>query len=323
MRVLIPVLGVIAVLVAIGPAGSPPAVSDDAVDCSGCHAEVVQAFSVTTHGRLRSFETWGKAYGCEGCHGDGAAHAESGDPSEIRRFDDDTDLQASNAACTGCHRSESLHDWEGSTHAMTGVGCTDCHNPHAMGEKVKDDPVRCYACHTEIQAQMNYPSHHPVREGHMTCAGCHTPHGGSIGLLRNEESTAALCAECHTAQTGPFLFEHEPVAEGCDTCHNPHGAVANNLLRQTEPFLCLQCHEMHFHAGLEGEEDDEVYVRRYDPTYGAVDGETYPGGLVPNPFGGQGYKLAFTTKCTQCHTQVHGTDLPSQAVSGGGKGLSR
>ena len=57
--------------------------------------------------------------------------------------------------------------------------------------------------------------------------------------------------------------------------------------------------------------------------WGATDGATYPGGLVPNPFGQEGYKMAFTTKCTQCHTQVHGTDLPSQAVPSLGRGLAR
>ena len=51
-------------------------------------------------------------------------------------------------------------------------------------------------------------------------------------------------------------FEHEPVFEGCDGCHAPHGAVANNLLVQNEPFLCLQCHQPHFHSILEGFEGD-------------------------------------------------------------------
>ena len=37
------------------------------------------------------------------------------------------------------------------------------------------------------------------------------------------------------------------------TCHDPHGAMANNMLKQNEPFLCLQCHEMHFHAARAGQ----------------------------------------------------------------------
>jgi hypothetical protein len=99
--------------------------------------------------------------------------------------------------------------------------------------------------------------------------------------------------------------------------------VANNLLVQNEPFLCLQCHEMHFHSGLEGEPDETAYVPIFDPDFDPdVPRDTYPGGLVPN-IGPSGFRQAFTTKCTQCHTQVHGSDLPSQTVPGLGQGLTR
>jgi len=32
---------------------------------------------------------------------------------------------------------------------------------------------------------------------------------------------------------------------------------------------------------------------------------------------------AYATKCTQCHAQVHGSDLPSQTVPGQGRALTR
>jgi hypothetical protein len=35
------------------------------------------------------------------------------------------------------------------------------------------------------------------------------------------------------------------------------------------------------------------------------------------------FNRAWTTKCTQCHSRVHGSDLPSQAVPGQGKALTR
>jgi hypothetical protein len=35
------------------------------------------------------------------------------------------------------------------------------------------------------------------------------------------------------------------------------------------------------------------------------------------------FKRAWTTKCTQCHSRIHGSDLPSQAVPGKGKALTR
>ena len=46
-------------------------------------------------------------------------------------------------------------------------------------------------------------------------------------------------------------------------------------------------------------------------------------GFGENPFGTQSMNVAFTTACSQCHSQIHGTDLPSQALSSGGRGLVR
>ena len=150
------------------------------------------------------------------------------------------------------------------------------------------------------------------------------PTPGVVHRIRSSPAARRLCREHGVTVEEVFAWtKHEPVNEGCDTCHSPHGSAANTLLVQNEPFLCLQCHEMHFHAGLEGEEDDEVYIPRYDPANDPLDGESYPGGMVPNPWGQQGYKRAFTTKCTQCHTQVHGSDSPSQTTSGMGDGMMR
>lgn len=130
--------------------------------------------------------------------------------------------------------------------------------------------------HKDIKAKIYYPSHHPLREGKIK---------------------------------GSFIFEHAPVVENCGICHEPHGTVANNLLRQNEPFLCFQCHEVHKHAGREG------------LTYPYTIPATKETSL--NPHGKAGWRVAFVTKCTQCHFRIHGTDSPSQTVTGKGKGLIR
>jgi DmsE family decaheme c-type cytochrome len=299
------------------------AVADDG-DCAMCHDTLARAFSTTVHGRIQAFETLGGETGCVTCHGDGTEHMDSGgEPGTIRGFDDEVPQEEISDLCMSCHRSGSLHDWAGSTHAVNGVGCTDCHAVHLTADRAALYSQTCMSCHPEVEAEMQYPSHHPVREGHMSCDSCHAPHGSSIGLLKQDERPAELCLTCHAHLAGPFVFEHEPVAEGCDTCHMPHGSVANNLLVQNEPFLCLQCHEMHFHSGLEGEPDETGYVPIFDPDFDPdVPRDTYPGGLVPN-IGPSGFRQAFATKCTQCHSQVHGSDLPSQTVPGLGQGLTR
>lgn len=325
--------GLVAVVVALLVAWPAAATAqDDAAEgCAMCHEQIARQFESTIHGRIAGFETHGGMTGCITCHTGGPEHMEAGgDASLVKNLADDTLIQEVADTCQNCHRSKGLNDWIASAHPMNGVGCNDCHKVHeAPGELPGPSgaanlaATMCSDCHTDVAAQFNYPSHHPVREGHMDCQSCHNPHGSSIGMLKTEEYTAQTCLQCHTQYQGPFLFEHEPVYEGCETCHTPHGSVANNLLIQNEPFLCLQCHEMHFHAGLEGNHEDSTYIRRYDPANGATDGNFYPGGEVPNPWGPSGYKRAYTTKCTQCHTMVHGSDSPSQTVPSQGKGLMR
>ena len=36
------------------------------------------------------------------------------------------------------------------------------------------------------------------------------------------------------------MYEHPPVTENCMICHNPHGTVAKELLKQSPTFLCLR-----------------------------------------------------------------------------------
>ena len=302
---------------------------DGSSDCAMCHENISRTFETTVHGRIAGFEVRDGQTGCITCHGDGTEHVDAGgDASLIQGFGDVTEVEATAEMCQSCHRSNTLHDWAGSSHALNGVGCADCHDVHAAPGQIARVDLTCMGCHEDVEAQYRYPSHHPVMEGHMSCLSCHAPHGTSLGMLKTEERPQELCYDCHAHLQGPFIFEHEPVFEGCDSCHAPHGAVANNLLVQNEPFLCLECHEMHFHAGLEGEEPEEWYIPAFDPAVpirGRTDrpGDTYPDGLLPNPNGESAWKQAFTTKCTQCHTHVHGTDSPSQTVPGQGGGLMR
>ena len=54
------------------------------------------------------------------------------------------------------------------------------------------------------------------------------------------DSVNETCYACHMEKRGPFVHTHEPVAEDCSNCHNPHGTTAENLLKARPPFLCHQ-----------------------------------------------------------------------------------
>ncbi|MBI4469987.1 MAG: DmsE family decaheme c-type cytochrome [Acidobacteria bacterium] len=262
--------------------------------CAKCHQEMIRPFQKTVHSKLAGFERAGEAKDCEICHGPGSQHAETRDRRRIVYYTrlSNTEKAARVGICLNCHRGEPTPEWKGSAHPMNSVFCFDCHNPHRGEAKnllKETEPNLCFSCHREKRAQMTMPSHHPVREGRIKCTDCHNQHGSTTRPMLRAESVSQLCFRCHAEKEGPFIYEHPPVTESCTICHNPHGTVANYLLVQNQPFLCLQCHAAHVRQQL-------------PPLLDAVD--------VPEK------RQAFLTRCTQCHQQIHGSDLPSNSGRG-------
>ena len=300
--------------------------------CADCHDDIVAQFKDSIHGRLAAFETKPsmETDGCEACHGPGSKHIEEEDPEYIINPAKLEPAQAS-AICSRCHTDGETMDWRGSEHALNDVSCVKCHAVHGNKDKVayrdklgyrhkhvkdtllkKPEPELCFTCHKDIMAKTNYPNHHPIKEGKMVCSECHNPHGSMVEpLLRTDERKNELCFKCHMDKQGPFTFEHAPVVEDCTICHNPHGTVADNLLKQNEPFLCLQCHGIHFHAGLR-------------PDTGEILNKPHQTGkpttVIPHD---NSMQMVMMTRCTQCHPSIHGSDLPSLSVPGGGSRMTK
>ncbi|NOQ46741.1 MAG: DmsE family decaheme c-type cytochrome [Desulfobulbaceae bacterium] len=316
------------------PTVSPDAQYVDSETCLECHEDYAHD-GHNVHMKIADFESATYRHGCESCHGAGSIHADSEDPADILRYGKEgMSQQEISAVCVTCHQSGEQMNWSSSEHVFEGLSCTSCHTIHHNTEHklIKDDEISlCVSCHQNQKAKMHFPSHHPLKEGKMTCDSCHNPHGsvnGEPGMLKTEERLNDLCFECHARYQGPFVFEHAPVAESCLECHDPHGTVANNLLKQNEPFICLQCHEGHFHAGRAGKTG---LVTEYKP------GKTINGTLdayAPGPDGqptqhfiaGDGvhdWAAGMLTKCTTCHQSVHGSDVPAQAGALKGKALTR
>ncbi|MCP4903160.1 MAG: DmsE family decaheme c-type cytochrome, partial [bacterium] len=287
---------VLLVMVAMAGVAARPASAEDGPVCADCHDEAAASMTHNIHMRIEPFEVQGRTVGCEACHGDGTQHMEEGDAALIRTFSDKS--LEDGAVCSTCHTTKSHSEWAASTHAAEGMTCLDCHGTHTPNKPLE----ACKDCHADTMAEMQLPSHHPVREGKMTCVSCHDPHAATEAQLRTEHLRPNdLCFSCHMDKEGPFIFEHEPVVEDCRICHTPHGSVANNLLTANEPMLCLQCHEIHFHAGLKSPEGPiEIGPRE-----------------IENPQGMYSMNATFTTRCSQCHSQVHGSDLPSNSLAGG------
>ncbi len=231
---------------------------------------------------------------CESCHGPGGDHT-----GRIRPGDERPPMLAfgensiwpkarESEVCASCHQDVARVHWQGSQHQRYDVGCTDCHTVHARRDPVTVSTLQsqtCFECHTRERAQSLQPSTHPVRQGQMTCSDCHQPHGSLTTAMLNRPTLNETCYDCHAEKRGPFLCEHAPVTEDCSSCHSPHGSIHPGMLERRAPLLCQECHSRAGHPSI------------------AQTGSGLPGNSPS--------RMLLGGSCTNCHSQVHGSNHPS------------
>jgi DmsE family decaheme c-type cytochrome len=263
--------------------GAPHAEFVGSETCATCHEEVAKGFASNPHTRMVQ-KHGGNNVTCENCHGPGSEHvAGGGDTTKI--FNPaKAKAKEVDAKCLGCH-AEAHPNFDRSPHAKADVGCTSCHSVHASKDKEQllkaAQPALCFQCHTDTKPQFAMPFHHKVNEGLVKCSDCHNVHGTfENASLKMTADRNAICTKCHTEVRGPFVFEHAPVkAEGCTSCHTPHGSQNARLLTMPSiNMLCNQCHSPVAAATVHG----------------------------------VGAGSASSTPCISCHTMVHGSNV-SQA----------
>jgi DmsE family decaheme c-type cytochrome len=283
------------------PAKQAPATYVGNEVCQACHVPAFEKFSTTVMGKIFLFnprnETEKRA--CENCHGPGSNHVSAGGGKGVGglvtfRKDSGESVERQNETCLNCHQRGIQTYWKASPHASRGMACVNC---HTLMEKTTDryqlakvgdrtpffnkqaQTEVCGQCHLQRRAQLLRSSHMPLREGKLTCTDCHNPHGTPNPSQLKQTSVNENCYTCHTERRGPFLYEHPPVFENCANCHEPHGSVNDRLLKVTDPRLCTQCHMS-------------------------------SGGHPSNPRG-RNSVFFFNRSCTNCHSQVHGSNHPA------------
>ncbi len=274
------------------PASPGPRIDPDeyagADVCAGCHEEIAQRVARTVHGAAKMPARVDRAlWGCEGCHGPGKEHAESGgDKSKILRLSEAAP-EARAETCLGCHGGQDERiNFRRSEHQASQVACDSCHSPH--GEVVHDRLLRkeanslCFSCHGEVRNAFALAYHHKVPEGAMKCIDCHNQHGG-FSQQQRLFGTDRACLKCHTDKQGPFTFEHLALRlEGCTGCHTPHGSNNPRLLTRSEQrFVCLECHS----------------------NIGATE---FPSLGTPTF---HNLSTARFQSCTTCHVMIHGSNI--------------
>ncbi len=292
-------------LVATVPAHAAGVDAAASARCVSCHDEddlpdwSRSAHAVTTDPRTPT---------CVTCHGPSEAHPKSGKPDRMFTKKAPTPVSERNGACLQCHQKDAKRAfWGGSQHESADLACSTCHKIHTNRDNVltrATQPDVCITCHKEQRAQLAKPSHHPIPEGKMSCSDCHNVHGSVGPKLVKRDSTNATCYTCHAEKRGPFVHPHEPVTEDCANCHNPHGSTVAAMLKARPPMLCQQCHTPHVGGGV-GAVGGQRGV--FAP---AAPGQTSP--AITNTTGGKNVVNIWQGRsCTNCHTQVHGSNNPS------------
>jgi len=264
--------------------------------CVACHRAESENWAHTIHAAVfrRSAANELAARGCEACHGPGAKHLEdASDRSAIVAFTHrrGVPVETQNAQCLQCHKGRARIFWEGSIHQSSRLGCSDCHNPmakiSATGLLAKSSVSEtCFTCHAQQRTEFRKRSRMPLGEGRLSCADCHNPHGSATRPLLRADSVNQLCYGCHAEKRGPFIWEHAPVRQDCLACHVPHGSSHESLLVVARPFLCQQCHASVTHPAA------------------LVTRANLPRGAVPD-------ERAVNRSCSNCHSQIHGSNHPS------------
>jgi DmsE family decaheme c-type cytochrome len=254
--------------------------------CASCHEPESKGFATNPHSAL-ALTHGNSGVTCEGCHGPGKAHVEGA--GDIRKIFNPAKAAAKEVdeRCLSCHGAAHAN-FERSAHAEAGVSCVSCHTIHNGADKERllraDEPTLCFQCHSDQKPQFSMPFHHKVEEGLMRCSDCHDPHGTFQGKqLQATAEQSAVCVKCHTEIAGPFIYEHPVVkTEGCIICHSPHGSPNARLLNVANlNTLCLQCHS-------------------------AINSAAFPHAVSPT--GPAHSQVAAEVACTNCHSQIHGSN---------------
>jgi len=270
--------------------------------CTACHDASWPTPVLSIYQTTMGVQGDPRTPGCRTCHGESQGHLKSQatkpdvvfkkGPYEV----DDDKVRA--GQCLSCHKGGARTYWDGAQHQNNQVACNDCHKVHAATDKVRDKKTQtevCFNCHKDQRTESRKISHHPIGEGKVACSNCHNPHGSPGPKQLKKATVNETCFTCHAEKRGPFLWEHQPVAENCTNCHTPHGSNISPLLKSRSPFLCQECHD--------GPHNSKTPYGRGTAGFQAGLSTSVP---PTENAAGRG--------CMNCHSMVHGSNHPAGAL---------
>jgi len=252
------------------------------VDCSICHAEVVNDYRSSIHGTLYASGD-PDAPTCLDCHDKHATqlHTVPTSPTFARNVPE---------LCARCHRvgekaavrieadvPDIVQSYEDSIHGkgllksglVVTATCTSCHTTHRElppadpNSSVNADHVAdtCGACHHGIEetfkTSVHWPGNVDTDRKLPSCEDCHTSHTiGRTDMADFRMLMMSQCGRCHESEAETFFDTyHGKVsrlgAAGAAKCYDCHGTHAiqspetpsSTLSRDNVVDTCAKCHE--------------------------------------------------------------------------------
>ena len=239
--------------------------------------------------------------------------------------------------CYDCHQEQMAKANFPSHHPIKEgkMNCSDCHNPHAELRTEEQARDLCLECHARYTGPFVY-EHAPVEED---CNLCHDPHGTVANNLL-QQNEPFLCLQCHESHFHAARIGANPQPAGSPIKSFSFDANKMDGIQTTAPGIydviagtgSYTIGATTYNGPLNPSDANTVladYVTN-TPTYSGPTDATVN---FTNQFGAEGWQKAFLTKCSTCHTVVHGSDLPSQSAPvfgpngegfpDGGHGLTR
>lgn len=291
--------------------------------CATCHKghQALATPKVAQHGKCSNCHdvhqpTVSPALACEKCHSTvhpnhPAALAKAGKSACIGCHAPHP--AASNSIvkpCTSCHQNIAKADAK--VHAT--ATCLTCHKKHEGFKLTGQGSAFCKTCHGTQGAKVNKGhndckschggAHNPVRQvvcgkcheleastapkGHSSCPTCHEAHSGSF-VVGNGKTGTDFCVTCHTTKP---QTPHGAIAQGCASCHRPHGPKGPSSVP-----ACLSCHSMSKLTGLHKGKTHQANCQACH--------------------GGHSKPMSDRTTCTgKCHTDMKGHQSDATGCKG-------
>ena len=216
--------------------------------------------------------------GCEGCHGPGSNHAQTGDPTYIDRVYEFAHLDNT---IGGLEKDGNVITPDPNGDDVNFL-CGSCHN------RSYTDPINASGGFIRHHEQWDEFSASP-HDGILNCTTCHDPHKR---VLWNGEGIKIECSSCHPTQSANLTHAG---THDCVECHMPYAAKSGTTQGQSGYKADVRSHIVRIAA--------DTLSMFTDDGSAVLDDDTRPASLSP------------AYSCLSCHNDDPADGIPDMTLA--------